>query len=477
MSMHNTTVSRRKLLASLGVLAFAAPVLQACGSSTGSAPAATSGTTSQTSGSSSSSSSSSTSGQSSSAPASQSSSSGGPINMTLAVYAGANRDWMPRFANQWAKQNSNVKLTIAKIDYGQMDKKIIAENTSGTMQDVVFSGCKWMPYDAVKGFYRAIDDYVKQKDPGMDDFIPATIQGSKWDGKLYGLPFEFNTGNRNIVYYNKDMVQGKGVKEPTDDWTTDDFTKFVTAMTDKSKGIWGNDLFPADYYDLGTYARSYGSGVLSLPDFKKFILNTDPNTKAAAKWMYDLRATYKAAPNRADSKNLGVLFPSKKLASTASCICSFTSIKEEVKDKFKWGVVLGPTGPKGHRGYDSFIAMWNMYAKTKYPEQSYGLMMALTSKEAQTWAVHNDDQPPTRASVWRDKQLNKDNNIYSRIADWVTNGKDQGPFPVPYNLRYSELQDKWANVSPATFYGEVEFEKGMSQIQQACEAIMAEPRP
>lgn len=384
---------------------------------------------------------------------------------------------MPKYAKIWATNNPNVKLRIDQIDYAQMATKSLAEFTSGTLQDVLFSGCKWLAYNAAKGMFAPIDSYTKQKDPGMDDFLQATIADSTYKGKLYGLPFEFNSGNINVIYYNKEMVQAKGAKEPTDNWTADDFTEFVTKLTDSSKGIWGTDIFPGSYYDLGCYARSFGGGVLNLPNFDKFTLTTDPNTVKATQWMVDLRTKYKAAPNRAESQNLSVMFPSQKLGSTASCICSFTSQKQSVANKFQYGVVLGPTGPTGGRGYDSFAAIWNMSAKTASPDLGYSLMMGITSKEAATWAVLNDDQPPARASVWRDPTLNKDNNIYQRLADWVTNGKDQGPFPIPANLRFSELQDKWANLSPALFYGEVDFNTGMQQIQTACEQIMQEPAP
>jgi len=397
--------------------------------------------------------------------------------MTLAVYAGANRDWMPKYAKVWAAKNPNVTLHIDQIAYGDMNTKSVAEFTSGTMQDVLFSGCKWMAYNVSKGMFMAIDSYTKQKDPGLSDFLPAAILDSSWKGKLYGLPFEFNTGNNNVVYYNKDMVQAKGAKEPTDTWTTEDYSAFVQTMTDSSKGIWGTDIMPGSYYDLGCYARSYGGDILAAPNFDKFTLTTDPNTVKATQWMVDLRTKYKGAPSRAESQNMSILFPSQKLASTASCICNFTTESQTVGTKFKWGVVLGPTGPNGLRGFDSFAAIWNMYSKTKVPDLGYDLMMGLTSTEAATWAVLNDDQPPARASVWRDATLNKNNNIYQRVADWVTNGKDQGPFPVPSNLRFTELQDKWANLSPALFYGEIDFQKGMQQIQDACQQIVAEPAP
>jgi hypothetical protein len=51
-----------------------------------------------------------------------------------------------------------------------------------------------------------------------------------------------------------------------------------------------------------------------------------------------------------------------------------------------------------------------------------------------------------------------------------------GPFPMPANLRFDELQDTWANTSPDLFYGNVDFDAGLQAVQEACQEIMDLPR-
>ena len=59
----------------------------------------------------------------------------------------------------------------------------------------------------------------------------------------------------------------------------------------------------------------------------------------------------------------------------------------------------------------------------------------------------------------------------------MTDPKTKGPFPHPYNLRFSELQDKWVNVAQPMYYGEVPFEEGMKKTQEELQKIMDLPRP
>ena len=101
----------------------------------------------------------------------------------------------------------------------------------------------------------ALDDLIKTKDPGTDDWVPASYQGCKFEGKVYGLPFEANPGNYNVIMFNKDMTDAKGLK-PTDDWTFEQFGEMAQKLTDKSKKIWGTDAaYFMNYYDLDTISR------------------------------------------------------------------------------------------------------------------------------------------------------------------------------------------------------------------------------
>jgi multiple sugar transport system substrate-binding protein len=463
----NSIVTRRRLLASIGLFAVVTPVLAACGGGA-SAPAAAPTTASGAAGASK------TAPTPTTAAAGQAAPAGGSVSMSIAVYADASRPWMKNWPKKWAEQNPNVKLRIDEIAYGDMNTKQLAELAAGTLQDVNFSGNKWLRYTAYKGGFYAMDDLIKAKPYDKADFIPSAVAGGAFEGKQYGLPFEWNPGNINVIVYNKDMVQAKGVKEPTDTMSHDDYTEFASKMTDKSKGIYGTDLWPGTYYDFGDNVRDLGGDVMS-DDGKKFLFGTDPLCKQVAQWFTDFRVKYKSAPDRAGMQQ-EQLFPTGKIASTATGAVSVKSLAKQVGNKFKWGAVLGPVGPQGLRGYDSFSAHWNIYAKTKVPDKAYDLVLFITSKDCATDALRSDGQVPARLSVWRDPEANKDSDIFKRVADWISDGKSKGPFPIPDNLRYTELETTYENVAFPMFYGDISLEEGLQKTQQECQKIMDEPR-
>ncbi|MGH2460865.1 MAG: ABC transporter substrate-binding protein, partial [Chloroflexota bacterium] len=325
----NTMVTRRALLKSIGLAAMSVPLLAACGAPTGgggsAAPAASGSPPSSSATSSSAAAPTAQTASATAAPAAQAAPSGEKISVRIAVRTEPNNEWQTHWAKDWASKHPNVSLGIEQINYADMAKKQLAELATGTMQDVVYSGIKWFPYSAAKGVFMPLDDLAKSNDPGMSDFIDAAIQGCKFEGKLYALPSELQTGNHTHIVYNKDMLATKGVTAPTDDWTVDDFVKFAVSLTDKNKKVFGTDYFPGTYYDLAALARTWGGDVLS-QDAKKFTLATDPNAVKAAQWAYDLRAKYGVTPPHAEASNVGQMFPAGQVAASTVGVYAFLSL-------------------------------------------------------------------------------------------------------------------------------------------------------
>ena len=110
------------------------------------------------------------------------------------------------------------------------------------------------------------------------------------------------------------------------------------------------------------------------------------------------------------------------------------------------------------------------------PDTAYDLILSLTSKDVATDALRTEGQVPARFSVWRDPDANQDSDIFKRVADWISDGKSKGPFPIPDNLRYTELETAYENVAFPMFYGEVDFATGLQKVQEACQKIMDQPR-
>lgn len=72
--------------------------------------------------------------------------------------------------------------------------------------------------------------------------------------------------------------------------------------------------------------------------------------------------------------------------------------------------------------------------------------------------------------------LNKSHPIFRRVLDMYNDSSIPGPFPMPGNLRFSELQDNWSQTVSDLFYGDVPFDEGIQATHDAMQEILDLPR-
>ena len=395
------------------------------------------------------------------------------ISLTIATYAGPNNDWQRHFAQQWADANANVELQIDEAIYGEMAKKQLTLLATGTLWDVSFSGIKWFPFSAAKGAFLALDDFISANDPGMDDFFDAARIGGELDGKNYGLPYLLHPGNPALVVYNKDILGEKGLSEPHDDMTTLEYADLAAKASDPDNQLFGTNYLPGNYYDFASLIRAYGEEIL-VDEGKTFNFAISETAQEAARWITELRTVHRAAPNRDESE--GLQFAAGNMATRTIGSYAVRGMSETVGDKFEFDFALHPVSPDGGRGYSAFVEVFSVFSGSEHPGEAFDLITDLTSTEAGVWAVQQSatGNPTARKSVW--ETVAEDlHPVFGRALTMMQ--EISNPFPMPHNLRFSELQDQWANFSRDVFYGDVPFDEGMEAVQQACQEIMDLPRP
>jgi multiple sugar transport system substrate-binding protein len=443
-------ISRRELLKTMGALALSLPLLQACGTPEPEPEPDAPDETME-------------------APPEPET-----YDLSVATWTDAVRTWMDEKSLEWAEENPNVNLTIEQIPYNEMAQAQLTGIATGTLQDVVFSGLKWMHYSAFKGAFLALDGLVEADDPGMDDFLPAAVEGCTLDGKLYALPFETNTGNTNIFYYNKTMLQEKGVELPTDDWTIDEFLDKALAVNDPDNRIFGLQINTSgNYYDLACWTRSWGQDIFDA-EKKEFILAGNADSEEATKWLTELRTVHGVAPSRAEAEGLD--WNAGQIGFFGWGTYGVGANNANIGDTFEWDAVLAPKSPKGLRGYELFATVYGIYAKTEQPEGAYSLLKKLTSEETAMYSFINQGQPPARTSVFESQAAADYHPIYPRVGAWLADGVNMGPFPMPDNLRFAELNDVYKNYAEDIFFGDVDFDAGIQTLTDECNKIMAQPR-
>ena len=397
--------------------------------------------------------------------------------MSIATYAIPFHDWQRHWAREWAAQHPDVDLEVLEIVYDEMPKKQLSMLATDSLWDVVYSGIKWFPYSAVSGAFLPLDDYIASTD-GLDlsDFFTTALEGCKVDGVMYGLPYEMHPGNPALIVYNKTMLEEKGLDLPQDDWTVMDYADLAVQATDAENAIFGTQYLPGNYYDFANLVRSYGGEILG-EDGTRFLFNDSPEGQEAARWVYSLRNELNCAPNMEESQ--GVQFAGGTLATSTLGLYAVLGLRETIADKFEYDFSLHPVGPEGQRGYSAFVSIFSAFSGTQYPDEAFDLINTLLSTEAGVWAVLNPPSYPNpRKSVWNDpKVVEQLPDIFMRALAMMSDDSIPGPFPMPNNVRFQELQDTWANTTPDLFYGESSFEDGMQFVQDECQAILDLPRP
>ena len=394
------------------------------------------------------------------------------IPLSIGTYGATHNEWQRVTARKWQEQHPEVDLTIDEVPYGEMNKKQLVMLATGNLWDVSFSGIKWYPFSVIKGCFLPLDDLIAAKDPGMDDFLPTAISACSWDAKLYGLPYMVHAGNVALIVANLDILGEKGIDPPTDDTTFDEYLEICIKTTDLDKKIFGTNYIPNNFYDVAPF-RSFGSDVID-KEGKKFLVGVEEKATAAAKWVTELRTKHHVAPFREEAE--GLSFQAGQMATRTMGVYWVRGNEQEVGDKFKFSLSLHPVGPAGIRGWQIFVEMFSIFAKCKNPDLAYDLVVAETSEEAGIEAVEvNKVMPTGRKSIWNRDSVVKENDIYARAAAWMDS--TPGPFPMPYNVRFQEAQDTWANNARDIFYGEIPFDEGIQTLRDRMQVVLDLPRP
>ena len=383
----------------------------------------------------------------------------------------ADRPWMANVPLEYAEQHPEVDVEVEIIIYGEAFTKAMTGAATGTLPDVFYVPVRWGPYAAFKGAFLWLDDLVEVQDPGMDDWFDAVLPNTKWEDKMYALPNELHPGRPTTVYYNRDLLAERGVDEPTDDWTWDEYAEMASKITDEERRIYGSAWFPTNVHDYIAMTRSWGGDLLS-EDGRTCTFNTDPNSIATARFQVDMKTVYNAVPGRDEREGLQFfagLYGFNPLAPN-----NIRGITEGVGDNFEWDVVMAPVGTPGLRGGYMFINSFCLSATTQHPDEAYDLAVYMTSYDVMKRALLEEGHNPHRESLWR---LPEAHPIWPRAADWLTTTKAEMRWPAPWNLLFEEMQDTFVNNVLPLWYAEVPFEQGMQEIHDAVQAVLDQPRP
>jgi len=149
-------------------------------------------------------------------------------------------------------------------------------------------------YDLINADYIVpLDDYVagmESSEAYMADFLPAFMENSYYDGKLWSVPFQRSAV---VMYYNADKFADAGLVPPTS-WQSWAEAAQALTTTDGDTTNWGMQ-FPSGWPYWNFQPLAIGAGQNILKDDCTVVFD-DPVVIEAVQFFIDLSAVYGAMP-------------------------------------------------------------------------------------------------------------------------------------------------------------------------------------
>lgn len=227
----------------------------------------------------------------------------------------------------------------------------------------VSTGSAYQPHQfAEMGEILPMDDLVDEmKEEGtLDDFVEGTLEQFQMNGEQVAMPWNIDPKG---VYYNRAMLEEKGLEAPT---TWDEFYDCCEKLTDKDNGVYGLAVAGNNPWQLESLMFDNGGSYIDEDKKANF---DSPQTREALEFLRKLGNV--CAPGSAGYKRDEAvkLFMQEKAAFIVMSADFSVEIKKQGEEFYDKCEVLKPlTSPQGiQRGMMGMNGIMG-YKQTKHPE-------------------------------------------------------------------------------------------------------------
>lgn len=257
------------------------------------------------------------------------------------------------------------------------------------------------------------------------DFTKTSWDGSKYDGKLWGMP---SRAFGLIYYYNKNMFDEAGVAYPTDDWTMNDLLEMAQKITVPGEkygmGISADASDPSNVFSsFAPFLWGYGGDFLSA-DNTKCLLDTNEAIQAITFWT-ELYTKHKVVPegslNYTVSRDVVPLFSENKVAMLPFNIQGADTFNKT--PGLNWDLVPAPGGKSRGGGWTMTIPST---AAHKKEAEDFLLWFARADVQAKVCIVEPSNKAAwDMAAPWNTVQFKKvltaaDNGrLFPTVSNWA----------------------------------------------------------
>jgi len=303
---------------------------------------------------------------------------------------------MNSMVERFNQSQKDFEVKIEYVPQAQARQKLISSVSAGSPPDLCQIWDNWVGQFQGMGAVEDLTDRVKTW-KHQADVQPTAWQTVTIKDRIVSLPLSLTL---DALYYRTDRLKELGLKEPTPDWTWDDFLKIAIAFTKKDQNQYGYGMRGAGTWALLYPSEwAYGNGAVVLKD-GKLAINSKEAVDAVA-WYMELATKHKVTPPSAATDGFVEIVETFGRGVTSMYQHNSGSVGQQKKnigiDKF--ATIPVPVGPAKKRATFYFSETLTGFSAAKNKEGAWRFMTFMLDDEPSLMYCKTLGLLPARKSI------------------------------------------------------------------------------
>lgn len=344
---------------------------------------------------------------------------------------------------------------------------IVNALSAGTAPDLFYMDIFWAGSLMRSGTVEPLNAYIEKSTIlKPDHIIESLLAAFTIDGKIYGIPKDFNT---LAVFFNKDLFDYAEVEYLNDDDTWDTFYEKLAAVAAIDPDIYGLALAP-EFARMG--ALAYAAGFTPFDVAGKTNLS-DPAFVDAFKWYTQMAETGVGIMPADISQGWGGgALASEQVAAALEGAWIIGALKNDAPN-LQYGATLLPKNPKtGERGNLIFTVAWGLNAASSHKDASFKVLEILTSEEVQQWILERGLAIPSREVLANNSYFQQDNPEAQANLTVFLGASDGNVLPFSFGVYGGDWMSPIDQALSAVMSKQNTVEEALSEAQIRLDAVM-----
>ncbi|MEG2869567.1 MAG: sugar ABC transporter substrate-binding protein [Terrisporobacter sp.] len=308
----------------------------------------------------------------------------GKVSLRYSTWDNTHTKAIETLIEGFEKENPNIDIQLEVISNGDYWTKMETAAAGGSAPDVFWVDARRFGTYAKEGMLVGMDDYIKENNIDMSQYLESITSIYNFDGKQYAMPSFWDD---TVLLLNTKMMEEYGIEKPKKDWNWEE----MIAWLEDAKAKLPKDIYPfasntLEYTQLGIFNGIALSGGQVLNEDKTKALIDTPESVNGYKTYLDLVKSDLHSPFDVTLETgAGTLFKSEKaLAYQAGSYSLLTySDKEQAQVAGNFEIYPIPEIKEDVKTKSVIHGVGNVIsANSKHPDEAFKFINYMSSEES-----------------------------------------------------------------------------------------------